>query len=267
MRIGVIMGTLYSFEEEKLRHEVANAYHIAAHFGWDDLIYGHISTRIPSEPNCYLINPFGLMFDEVTPENLLKVDLDGNVLSHNPYSYNPAGENIHNAIYHARQDIHSVVHFHTEAGMAISMTQDGILPLSQHSCHLLGRIASHDYEGIAVERSEQARLVEDFGDKDIMILKNHGFLTIGKDLPQAFATMYMLEKTAKAQIVAQSMGVKLHCIAQNIAEKVLHQANDFGSNKHYKMEWDALVRMIERKRGGRHANKARAERVYYGEIA
>ncbi|CAO5678223.1 MAG: Methylthioribulose-1-phosphate dehydratase [Holosporales bacterium] len=258
---------MYSFEEEKLRHDVAIAYHIAAHMGWDDLIYGHISARIPSEPNCYLINPFGLMFDEVTPENLLKVDMDGNILSLNPYGYNPAGENIHNAVYVARPDIHGVVHLHTKNGMAISMTPDGILPLSQHSCHLMGRIATHDYEGIAVERSEQSRLVDDFGDKDIMILKNHGFLTIGKDLPQAFATMYMLEKTAQAQIIAQSMGVPLQRIPQPIVEKVMCQANDFGSNKNYKMEWDALVRMIERKKGVKQANRARSKIVHYEGIA
>lgn len=236
-----------NIEERRLREELAYAYRLAAHFKWDDLIYGHLSVRLPSQPECYLINPFGLMFEEITPDNLLKVDFFGNILNDNPYHYNPAGENIHNAIYTQRADIYSVVHLHSPNGMTVSMLDDPILPLSQHSCHLHERIAFHDYEGIAVEREEQSRLVNDLGEHDIMILRNHGLLTIGKNIAQAFCTMYMLEKSIEAQIRALSTGQKLRYLDNDICKKVINQAADFGSNKNYMMEWDALLRMIKKK--------------------
>jgi ribulose-5-phosphate 4-epimerase/fuculose-1-phosphate aldolase len=234
-------------EEEFLRKELATAYRIAAYLKWDDLIYGHLSSRIPTEPNCYLINPFGLMFDEITPDNLLKMDFSGNILSTNPYQYNPAGENVHSAIYEERQDINGIIHIHTNEGMAISALKESILPLTQHSCHILGRLAHHPFEGIATERDERSRICHDLGDKEILILKNHGVLTVGVNIIQAFCTMYMVQKTMQAQILVQSLNSPLKLIENHIVEKVIDQANTFGSNANYQMEWDALVRMIKRK--------------------
>jgi len=234
-------------EEHMLRQDLATAYHLAAYFGWDDLIYGHLSVRLPSQPEYYLINQFGLMFDEITPDNLLKVDLDGKIVGNQDAHINPAGENIHNAIYSKRQDVFSVIHCHSLHGVATSILQEGILPLSQHSCHVHNRIAFHEYEGIAVRKEEQQSLVDDLGDKDIMILRNHGFLTVGHDLPQAFCTMHMLEKTAQTQMMALSCGRPVQILSQEMCDYVLQQANTFGSNKIYKMEWDALVRMLSRR--------------------
>ncbi|CAO5678678.1 MAG: Decarboxylase NovR [Holosporales bacterium] len=235
---------MISQQEQYLREELSIAYHIAAYFGWDDLIYGHLSCRLPNEPECYLINPFGLLFDEVTPENLLKVDLDGNIVSKNPYNYNPAGENVHGAIYKKRPDVGCVIHLHTTAGMAISTLKTPILPLTQHACHIVHRVAIHEYEGIAVERDERERLCNDLGMKDILVLRNHGILTVGENIPQAFCTMYMIEKSIQAQIVALSFPPPLQMIPTNISEKVFKQAKEFGSNKNYQMEWEALKKML-----------------------
>ncbi len=234
---------MISDEEQKLREDLALAYQMAAYLEWDDLIYGHLSCRIPSEPDCYLINPFGLLFDEVTPQNILKVDISGNIVSNNPYNYNPAGENVHGAIYQKRKDVGCVIHLHTKNGMAISTLKNPILPLTQHACHLIGRIATHPYEGIAVDLDERERMCQDLGYKDILILSNHGVLTVGQNIPQAFCTMYMIEKSIEAQVIALSLNQPLQMIDSSLSDKVLAQAYDFGSNKNYQLEWDALVRM------------------------
>ncbi len=155
--MGRFTNTYFSAEEWKVRSDLAASYHLAAFFGWTDLIYTHISARVPAEEGCYLINPFGLHFHEVTPENLVKVNLDGEILEPTEYGVNPAGLVVHSAIHAARPDIGAIVHLHTITGMAVAALQDGLLPLSQHACHFYGKIAYHDYEGIAVYEDEKER--------------------------------------------------------------------------------------------------------------
>ena len=229
--------------EAKLRQELADAYHLCVKYGWDDLIYGHISIRLPEEPDCYLINPFGLLFNEITPNSLLKVRVDGEIIGNNEFNYNPAGENIHHTIYLSRPDVHSIVHFHSTNGVALSSLKDGLLPLSQHACHFYNQIAYHDYEGIAIEQSEQATLLHDLGDKDIMILRNHGFLTMGRNLQDAFCTMYTLEKTAAIQMKLLATGQEFAMIPKEVCEKVVQQTPVI---KNCDLEWNAMVRDLHR---------------------
>jgi ribulose-5-phosphate 4-epimerase/fuculose-1-phosphate aldolase len=237
----------YSPEEQTLREQLTYAYHLCALLGWDDLIYTHLSVRIPSEPDCYLINPFGLLFNEVTPDNLLKVNIKGEIIGPNPYNYNPAGENVHSAIYEARNDVNAVIHLHTLNGMALSALKDGLLPICQHSCHFYGRIAYHDYQGIAVEKEEQEVILEDMGDKDILIMRNHGFLTVGPDLAHAFCEMYTLEKAATVQLMALSSGREIILPTDTVCEKVINQTRYLKAIKNYHIEWDALVRLLKQK--------------------
>lgn len=232
--------------EAKLRQDLTDAYHLSVKYGWDDLIYGHISIRLPEEPDCYLINPFGLLFNEITPNNLLKVRVDGQIIGNNEFNYNPAGENIHHTIYLNRPDVHSIVHFHSTNGVALSSLKSGLLPLSQHACHFYNQIAYHDYEGIAIEKDEQATLVHDLGDKDILILRNHGFLTVGRTLQDAFCTMYTLEKTAEIQMNLLAMGQEISVIPKEICEKVVQQTPVI---KNCDLEWNAMVRDL---RKGQH---------------
>lgn len=230
--------------ESQLRKELSDAYHLSVQYGWDDLIYGHISVRLPNEPDCYLINPFGLLFDELTPENLLKVRVDGTIIGNNKFNYNPAGENIHHTVYQNRPDVNSVVHFHSTNGVVLSSLKDGLLPISQNACHFYNQIAYHEYEGIAIEQAEQKTLVEDLGHKDIMILRNHGFLTAGRNLQDAFCTMYTLEKTAEIQMAILSSGQKFDILSKEICEKVVRQTPKV---KNCDMEWNAMVRDLRRK--------------------
>ena len=230
--------------ESKLRHELRDAYHLCVQYGWDDLIYGHISVRLPDEPDCYLINPFGLLFDEITPDNLLKVHLDGKVIGNNHFNYNPAGENVHHTIYKSRADVNSIVHFHSTNGVALSSLNDGLIPISQQACHFYNQIAYHDYEGIAIEQPEQATLLHDLGDKDIMILRHHGFLTAGRNLQDAFCTMYTLEKTAAIQMAILSSGQKFDILPKEICEKVVKQTPVI---KNCDLEWNAMVRDLHRR--------------------
>lgn len=240
--------------ELKLRQEVADAYHLCVQYGWDDLIYGHISVRLPEQPDCYLINPFGLLFSEITPENLLKVNIDGQIVCDNLSSnkYNPGGENLHHTIYKHRPDVNSVVHLHTHYGVALSALKEGLLPLSQHACHFYGRIAYHDYEGILIEKSEQKKLLHDLGNKNIMVLRNHGLLTSGQNLQEAFCTMYMLEKAAKFQMTILASGKELTIPSQEVCKKVIHQANTVRS---YDLEWDAMIRSLHNKKIDSAKNK------------
>lgn len=229
--------------ELKLRQDVADAYHLCVQYGWDDLIYGHISVRLPEQPDCYLINPFGLLFSEITPDNLLKVNIDGQIICDNVQGskYNPAGEHLHHTIYKHRSDVNSVVHLHTKHGVALSALKEGLLPLSQHACHFYGQVAYHDYEGIIIDKTEQETLLRDLGDKNIMVLSNHGLLTAGKTLQEAFCTMYMLEKAAAFQMAILASGQELTIPPKEVCEKVAQQAN---SVRTYDLEWGAMIRSL-----------------------
>ena len=229
--------------EWKVRQDLAAAYHLAALFQWTDLIYTHISANIPGQSDCFLINPFGLHFHEVTPENLIKVSLDGKILSRTCYDINPAGLVIHSALHAERPDISAVVHLHTVTGMAIAALEHGLLPISQHACHFYGKIAFHDYQGIAFNEQEKASLIQDLGDKNIMILRNHGFLTAGSSLAEAFTTMYTLEKAAQVQIAALSMGQSLSIPLPDVCQKVVEETGK-KNIKNSTLEWEALKRLL-----------------------
>lgn len=243
---------MMSTAEWNLRKDLAAAYNLAALFGWTDLIYTHISARIPDEENVFLINPFGLMFHEITPENLLKVDFDGNVLSASEYGVNIAGLIVHSAVHAARPDVQAICHFHTVNGMAISSIEEGLLPITQHACHFYGKIAYHDFNGIVMEQEEKDLIVRSLGQSNVLIMRNHGFLTAGCSIAEAFTQMYTLEKAAAAQVAAMSMGGKLIQVQEPICEKVLCQTGTNGI-KVADVEWQALVRLL----GPRYAQPQR----------
>src|SRR3954465_5264174 len=193
-------------EEWKLRVDLAACYRLVALYGWDDLIFTHISARIPGTDHHFLINPYGLTFDEITASSLVKIDLDGNVLQETPYFINPAGFTIHSAIHAARDDAHFVMHLHSDDGVAVAAQAEGLLPLSQHALIVLPRLAYHDYEGIALNLDERERLVADIGDKNLMLLRNHGTLAVGDTAANCWVGMYYLERSCTMQVQAMSAG-------------------------------------------------------------
>ncbi len=180
--------------EWQARIDLAAAYRLVALYGWDDLIFTHISARVPDAEHHFLLNPYGMMFDEVTASSLVKIDLSGNKVMDSPYFINPAGFTIHSAVHEARVDALCVMHLHTDYGIAVSAQKDGLLPLSQQAMFALGSLAYHDYEGLALDEEEKPRLVADLGDKHYMILRNHGLLTVGRTEAEAFLGMFLLER-------------------------------------------------------------------------
>lgn len=192
--------------EWKIRVDLAAAYRLVAHHGWDDLIFTHLSARIPGPEHHFLLNPYNLMFEEVTASSLVKVDLDGHPVEPSPFITNPAGFTIHSAIHMAREDAQAVMHLHTPHGQAVSAHSEGLLPLTQTAMLIRDEIAYHDYEGVAVDLDERERLVADLGDKGAMLLRNHGTLTVGETVGEAFVKLYFLERACQAQILALSAG-------------------------------------------------------------
>src|SRR5215216_848105 len=192
-----------SAEEWQARLDLAAAYRLVAHFGWDDLVFTHISARVPGPEHHFLINPYGMMFDEITASSLVKVDLAGQIVMETPYQINPAGFTIHSAIHAARSDALCVMHLHTVQGIAVSAQKDGLLPISQHSMFPLASIGYHDYEGLALNEDEKPRLVVDLGDKNYLMLRNHGLLTAAASIADAFAFMYSFEGSCMIQVRAQ----------------------------------------------------------------
>jgi ribulose-5-phosphate 4-epimerase/fuculose-1-phosphate aldolase len=199
-----------SDEEWAIRVDLACAYRMVAHYGWDDLIFTHLSARIRGPEHHFLLNPYNLMFEEVTASSLVKVDVNGNPVEPTPFITNPAGFTIHSAIHMARDDAHAVMHLHTPAGQAVSAHNDGLLPLTQTAMLIRGEIAFHDYEGVAVDLDERERLVADLGTKNAMILRNHGTLAVGKNVGECFIRLYYLERACQAQIMALSAGDNLN---------------------------------------------------------
>ena len=193
-------------EEWRLRVELAACYRLVALFGWDDVVFTHISARVPGEGDCFLINPYGMLFEEITASSLVLVNEACEKLRDNPYPVNPAGFVIHSAIHQARPDVQCVLHTHTVDGVAVSAQREGLLPISQQASVVLQGLAYHDYEGIAVRDEEKVRLQRDLGDKSFMILRNHGLLTVGASVPDAFLFMYGLQKACEVQIRAQAGG-------------------------------------------------------------
>jgi ribulose-5-phosphate 4-epimerase/fuculose-1-phosphate aldolase len=195
-----------SEEEWKIRVDLAAAYRLVAYYGWDDLIFTHLSARIPGPEHHFLLNPYNLMFEEVTASSLVKVDISGDAVEPSPFITNPAGFTIHSAIHMAREDAHAVIHLHTPHGQAVSAHGDGLLPLTQTAMLIRDEVAYHDYEGVAVDLDERERIVADLGNKGAMLLRNHGTLTVGETVGEAFVKMYFLERACQAQIYALSAG-------------------------------------------------------------
>ncbi len=232
--------------EWQTRVDLAACYRMIAHFGMDDLIYTHISARVPGPEHHFLINPFGLLYEEVTASNLLKVDLDGTVLDRTEWEINPAGYVIHSCVHAAREDLACVIHTHTTAGVAVSCQPGGLLPLSQTALLYKDLIGTHDYEGLALNMGEQERLVRDLGDrKQILILRNHGLLACGRTIPEAFIMMYYVEQACRIQIAAQAGGA-LHYPVDDVQDLAHRQAmTGFGKGLGTR-EFAALRRKLDR---------------------
>ncbi|MBL4865565.1 MAG: class II aldolase/adducin family protein, partial [Pseudomonadales bacterium] len=176
--------------EWQVRVDLAACYRLVAHYGWDDLIFTHLSARVPGPDHHFLINPYGMMFSEITASSLVKIDEESNILDDSEYGVNPAGFTIHSAVHMARPEAGAVMHLHTSAGMAVSAQAKGLLPLTQTAMLVRSKVTYHDYEGVAVDLEERERLVNDLGEKDLMILRNHGTLSVGNTVPEAFILMY-----------------------------------------------------------------------------
>src|SRR5499425_634556 len=209
-----------SAEEWAARVDLAACYRLVAHFGWEDLVYTHITARVPGTQDHFLINPYGVFFDEITASSLVKIDQQGNKLEESPFPVNPAGFVIHSAIHAARHDARCVLHTHTVNGVAVAAQRDGLLPLSQHSIFVLSSLGYHDFEGPALNDEEKPRLVADLGDKSSLILRNHGLLTVGETVAEAFVSMYYLETSCAIQVRAQAGG-ELIPVPQDVLDQAV----------------------------------------------
>jgi ribulose-5-phosphate 4-epimerase/fuculose-1-phosphate aldolase len=235
-----------SDEEWAIRVDLAAAYRMVAYYGWDDLIFTHLSARIPGPEHHFLLNPYNLMFEEVTASSLIKVDVNGNAVEPSPFITNPAGFTIHSAIHMAREDAQAVMHLHTPAGQAVSAHAEGLLPLTQTAMVVRGDLAFHDYEGIAVDLSERERLVADLGDKSAMLLRNHGTLAVGKNVGECFVKLYFLERACQAQIMALSAGDQVNNPPQGSPEITAEQGAAGLTVAANFLAWPALKRKAYR---------------------
>ncbi|WP_076865803.1 class II aldolase/adducin family protein [Bradyrhizobium mercantei] len=238
-------------QNQQFRIDLAAAYRLIHRLGLDDSIYTHISVRLPGSHDRFLINPYGLRFEEVTASNLVTVDLDGVVID-DPLGLgiNPAGFTIHSAVHAARPDVACVLHTHTVAGVAVSCQKQGLLPLNQWSMQFTGCLAYHDYEGIALDLDERERLVADLGDKFVMVLRNHGMLTCGRSVSEAFKLMHNMERSCRAQLAIQAAGAEIAPLSDAVAHKTAGQYATFydsiETNGVPDTEWAAFKRMLAR---------------------
>ncbi len=232
--------------EWQARVDLAAAYRLVAHYGWDDLIFTHISARVPGPEHHFLINPYGMMFEEIRASSLVKVDLEGAIVSETSYIINPAGFTIHGAVHAAREDALCVMHLHTDYGIAVSAQKDGLLPISQQALFPLASLAYHNYEGLAVNDKEKPRLVEDLGTMNNLILRNHGLLTIGTSAAAAFLSMYILERACRIQILAQSARAELVFVPDPILEGVAAQLSVVTVGQGAALAWPGLLRKLDR---------------------
>ena len=244
MNIPSLQGKV-SDEEWQLRVDLAAAYRLVALYGWSDLVFTHISARIPGPEHHFLINPYGLMFDEITASSLVKVDQACNKLSDSPFPVNPAGFTIHSCIHAARDDAGCVLHTHSRAGVAVSAQKCGVLPISQQSTFVLGSLAYHGYEGVALREHEQPRLQADLGTNNYLMLRNHGLLTVGKTIPDAFLSMYIFENTCRIQIDAQAGG-ELQMVDPRILDGMAQVMKTATAGMGANLAWPALLRKVER---------------------
>jgi ribulose-5-phosphate 4-epimerase/fuculose-1-phosphate aldolase len=215
----------YSDEEWRLRVELAAAYRMIDHFGWTELQSGHVTLRIPGPERHFLINPYGLLFHEVTASNLVRIDINGKLAGPTPHQINPAGFVIHSAIHAAREDAHCVFHIHTVAGMAVAALECGLLPISMPSTGFYGKVAYHELEGPGADLSERETLARDLGDKNTLILRNHGLLTCGRTVAEAFVQMFRLQRACEIQIAALACNSPLHFIRPEVSEQSADEMN------------------------------------------
>lgn len=236
-----------SAEEWQVRVDLAATYRLVAHYGWDDMIFTHISARVPGPEHHFLINPYGMMFNEITASSLVKIDIDGNIIMESPYFVNPAGFTIHSAIHGAREDAHCVIHLHSDDGCAVAAQKDGLLPLTQHAMIIGADLAYHTYEGIALDLDERSRLIADMGDKNLMLLRNHGTLTVGRTCADAFLRMYYLERACTMQVRAQAAGAaNLNLPNQGVPEHTAGQSRMSFDGPVGRLAWPGLLRMLDR---------------------
>ena len=233
--------------EWEARVELAACYRLIAHFRMSDLIYTHSTVRVPGEPGHFLINPYGWRWEEITASSLVKIDVDGNKVGASPHRVNPAGFTIHSAVHMARHDAACVIHTHTKAGMAVAALRCGLLPLSQLAMQWHGRVGYHDYEGIALDLDERERIIRDLGSHSALVLRNHGLLTVGRTVAEAFQTMYYLNLACEVQLAAMASGAELVVPPEPVCEKVAAQQERMNiDDDDLTLEWQAHLRLLDR---------------------
>jgi ribulose-5-phosphate 4-epimerase/fuculose-1-phosphate aldolase len=244
-----LFSSRISEEEARIRRDLAACYRLVALYGWEDMLATHISARLPREDGkeCFLINPLGLLFDEITASSLIKINMDGEVLQDTPYQVNRAGFVIHSAVQAARPDITCAIHLHSLDGVAVSATEEGLLPLNQTAMTVAGHVAFHEFEGVANNEEERERLGADLGNKPLMLLRNHGTLAVAATIPSAFVLMYLLEWSCTVQVRTLGMGRPLHA-ADPKAITATGQLLDNPDLKKYAdaLAWPALLRRLDR---------------------
>ena len=233
--------------EWQVRVDLAACYRIIAMYGWDDLVFTHISARVPGPEEHFLINAYGMLFEEITASSLVKVDLHGKKVLESPYPVNPAGFVIHSAVHEARPDVTCVLHTHTRSGIAVSVQAEGLLPLSQISLFPYVSLGYHDYEGVALNDEEKPRLVADLGNRNAMILRNHGLLTVGPTIADACIAMYALETACQIQLLAQSTGGELIEVPRPIVEGITAQVEEVTKGMGGSLAWPGLLRKLDRR--------------------
>ena len=233
-------------EEWQLRVDLAACYRLVAAYGWSDLIFTHISARIPGPEHHFLINPYGMLFEEITASSLIKIDQNGEKLSESPHPVNRAGFVIHSAVHAVREDAGCVLHTHTRAGVGVSAQAGGVLPISQQSTFVLASLAYHTYEGVALHDEDKPRLQADLGTANHLMLRNHGLLVVGSSIPEAFLLMYNFESTCQIQLAAQSGGVPLTQVDPRILDGVGHAMRTQTSGLGGAFAWPALLRKLDR---------------------
>jgi ribulose-5-phosphate 4-epimerase/fuculose-1-phosphate aldolase len=239
-----------SADEWALRVNLAAAYRLVAAYGWSDLVFTHISARMPRPEHNFLINPYGLLFEEITASSLVLIDQHCNKLRDSPYPVNPAGFTIHSCIHEVRDDAGCVLHTHSRAGVAVSAQKAGVLPLSQQSTLILQSLAYHDYEGIALHAEEKPRLQANLGKAMFLMLRNHGLLTVGRTIPDAFLNMYFFETTCRIQIDAQSGGAELNLVGPGPIAANANVSRTATAGQGAMLAWPALLRKLDRENPG-----------------
>lgn len=241
-------------KEWDLRVQLAAAYRIVDHLGWSELIWTHTTVRVPGPQHHFLMNPYGFRFDEIRASNLVKVDVEGNIIGDQSQEVNPAGFVIHSAIHMARRDVHCVMHTHTVAGMAVAALHSGLLPISMYALGYYERVAYHDFEGPSIELDERQRIAADLGSKNLLILRTHGLLTCGATVAQAFVRMYRLERACQVQLAAQSTNSPLIIPPRNVCQTSAERSDNFlaaegdkGYSRVANPEFAALVRLMDKK--------------------